>query len=63
MSDRVYALRCVRCLLSICHTEPRELARLMGQHRCDPTDALLADCSRLANRLIDTFKNMEGRND
>lgn len=36
--DDIYCVRCVRCLWSATGPEPRDLARQIGQHRCNPID-------------------------
>lgn len=53
MSERIYALRCVRCLLSVCGTEPRELAARIGAHECDQRDVISLEAFRAAAAWLD----------
>lgn len=59
MSDQVYGLRCIRCLLSFFSTSPRELAARLGAHECDPHDRASLDAFRAAAAWLQSI-NEEG---
>ena len=61
MSDQVYGLRCVRCLLSFLGPSPRELAARIGAHECDPRDAAALAAFRAAAAWLDTIDEQEGK--
>lgn len=56
MSDEVYGVRCAQCLLSILGTDPRDVGRRIGEHRCDPRDLGSLTAFRMAAVLMDRIE-------